>query len=118
MSSLPFTEYTELMSQMLPLFNSRGLWWKRCIGAGTLTGLTQDDLLPLLQNIDPIWTPDLLSSVIRQGIRFGTLKQFPVGTYLANAQMIIENPWNRVFLDVIPSLCHKTLRPVQGVYYT
>jgi len=108
--SLLFNEYVELMSQMLPLFSSRGLWWKRCVGPGTQVGLTFDELLSLLQPLNPEWDTNLLTIVLRRGLQFGTLKQFPVGTYFANAQMIPENNWNKVFLNVVPTLCDTTLK--------
>ena len=109
--ALQFSEYVELMSDILPLLNARGLWWKRCSGPpANTTGITADELLPLLVNVDPIWDADLLNTVLRNGLQLGTLKQSPPGFYYGNANMLGENGYNKVFLNVIPDLC----APVKG----
>jgi hypothetical protein len=102
---LLFSEYVLLMSDLLPIFNDRGIWWKRCEGPGNLTGLTAAELLPLVQPLDPIWDADLLATVLRNGLRLGTLKQSPPGFYFGNAEMLTQNEQNTVFEDVVPSLC-------------
>lgn len=107
--SVLFSEYVVLMSEILQIFSSRRLWWKRCVGPGTQTGLTAEELLAILEPQDDLWDDELLSVILRRGLQLGTLKQFPAGYYFANAEMIRENNWNKAFLEVVPTLCEPKL---------
>lgn len=111
MSSLTFNEFKTLMSQVLPLLDSKGLWWKRCVGTGKKLGMTDEDLLEKLLVLDSeTWDLELLHLVLDKGLKMGTIKQYPVGFYFINSTMIINNRWNSVFSSVVSGLCDPKLQ--------
>ena len=107
-----------LVGEIVALLYANNSMWCKCGGAQTRTGLTPEQLLPLLQASDPSvnWDATLLDQMLAYGKRIGALRQQSIGSsacvldvsaslqYFVNCNMLFENNLNRVFLSIIPGL--------------
>lgn len=119
MSTINQQTYVEAMSEILVILKRRGFCWGKCLGCNGQPGMSFDELLIELQSTSTMfnWDDALLTQITRLGLRFGTLRQYPVGFYFFNANMLFENALNYRFLPVIPSLCQPRLYPQPLVIY-
>lgn len=115
-SSISQDMMLDLLGDIVSILHARGANWCLCGGAVIDTGLTDEELLPLLQEIDPLWTIELVDKILSCGKKLGTLRQQTVGSascvlnvsaapqYFINCNMLNENPLNYTFSPIVPNL--------------
>jgi hypothetical protein len=104
-----------LLAEIIVILSNNNSYWSLCGGAQNRVGLTSAELLPLLEDNNPIWTELLLSQILKIGLRLGTLRQQKIGSkcvtssstngqYFINLNMLSENNINTYFKSIINNL--------------
>ena len=118
-----------LLLQIVSILAANNSYWTRCGGAQNRTGLTDEELLPLLLSNNPTLTLEDLDYTLKCGLRKGALRQgimgpacvlngVTTGEYFVNTNMLYENNANSVFLQVVPGLpIPKAYRQMPFVIY-
>lgn len=120
------SELIELLKPILTILKEQNSFWNRGEGSGNRTGLTPEIILTQLQLTDSSWNLTKVQTVLKFGMKIGTLRQQRYGTedpnqtltclqnitgpftsrneYFINTNMLFENNINTSFLSLLPFL--------------